>query len=388
MDYILLTDAQQRKTLAVARSLGKRGLHIMTAEETRYTPASFSRYCSKHLISPNPQKEPEAYYCWLKKTLERYPVQTLFPMDDATLRIVMEHRGELEKYCRILLPPAEAYTIAADKGLSVLAAQKAGLACPQTEQVQNVAEVTEIAQRIKYPVVIKPRKSSGGRGIRVVRNKEELERVYLEIHRAYPYPLIQEYITPGERYDVCLLFDREQTLRASFVQKEIRHFPLENGPSTVQESVYFPELVDSAASLVKDLNWCGIVEVEFMLVVNDGKMKFMEINPRFWNSLHMAILAGVDFPWLLYQLCMDRHIENVFTYRTGVKCRWLLPGDILHFLFNSKRFDMDPPFFRGVRQNVYDDIISHSDPFPTVGFLFASLRYVFNREMWKDFLKR
>ena len=53
----------------------------------------------------------------------------------------------------------------------------------------------------------------------------------------------------------------------------------------------------------------------------------MEVNGRFWGSLQLAIDAGVDFPWLLYQLAMGRAVDPVDGYRTGVRSRCLL-GDL------------------------------------------------------------
>jgi hypothetical protein len=53
----------------------------------------------------------------------------------------------------------------------------------------------------------------------------------------------------------------------------------------------------------------------------------MEINTRFWGSLQLAIDAGVDFPWLLYQLATGTTPETVTDYKVGIRLRWLL-GDL------------------------------------------------------------
>lgn len=387
MSFVLLTDAQQRKTLAATRSLGKRGVKVLAAERTRFTPTAFSRYCHRHLVSPVPADR-EAYIHWLRRTLAQYPCDLVVPMDDETMRVVMEHREELEACCRLPLPPAASYRVAADKGLAVRAASAAGLDCPETFLPRSREEVSRLSGNLRYPVVIKPRQSSGSRGIRIVRDRTELTETYAAVHQVYPEPLIQEYIPQGDRYDVCLLFGRNQEVKASFVQKEIRHFPLEMGPSTVQESVWCPALLKQALDLMRRLPWFGVVEIEFMIDPRDGRAKFMEINPRFWNSLQAAIQAGVDFPWLLYRLALGQEVETVSTYQTGIKCRWLLPGDLLHFLTNRDRARMDPPFWSGRKQDVYDDLVSLSDPLPVVGFCLACLRYFPDPGMWKSFLLR
>ena len=81
-------------------------------------------------------------------------------------------------------------------------------------------------------------------------------------------------------------------------------------------------------------------------------------------------------------------VEEVFTYRTGIKCRWLLPGDILHFLYNKDRFALEPSFFGTGRSGLYDDTVALKDPLPVLGFFLACLRYLPNREMWRFMFRR
>lgn len=384
---VLISDAQPRMTLAVVRSLGKKGLKVWAAEKTRFAPALFSRYCSRALLSPDPGTHPEDYYQWLVNILTHHPFEVFIPVDDATLEVVMSHRVELDSLTRMALPPVESYRIAVDKGLTVQAAYEAGLTCPPTIFPNNKEDALAQADKLQYPLVIKPRKSSGARGITFVNSKEELAEKYQSVQARYLNLIIQEYIPPVAKYSVCLLFDRRSRLKASFVQKQIRHYPEDIGTSVVQEGVYFPELVGQALLLMEKLPWFGVAELEF-LIDKEGHSFFLEINPRFWGSLYNAILAGVDFPWLLYLLARDKEVAGIFDYRTGLRCRWLLPGDILHFLTVKNRSAMDPPFLAGQRQQVYDDILSREDPLPVLGFILACGRYLFDANMWKFLLKR
>lgn len=54
----------------------------------------------------------------------------------------------------------------------------------------------------------------------------------------------------------------------------------------------------------------------------------MEINPRLSASVEIAVRAGVDFPYLLYQWARGEKIEKVSVYRTGLWMRYL-KGDIM-----------------------------------------------------------
>jgi len=388
MKTVLLTNGQQRKTLAVARSLGKRGIRVITSDETYMNPTGFSKYCHKSLVYPNPKTYPEKFYNWLCETIVKYECDVLFPMDDDTLDIVMENLEELNRLCIVPVSSIESYHIASDKGNSTRLAEEVKVPCPKTLYIKDLSELEKVEEVLSFPMIIKPRKSSGSRGIRVVCNKADLIEHYNIIHKDHLYPIIQECIGLGTRYDVCLLFDKNNKLKASFTQKELRHFPVEMGPSTLQQSIVYPEIEEMALKIMNKLKWYGIIEFEFMLDSNDGKIKFMEINPRFWASLQMSIYSGVDFPWLLYNIAIGENIKKHISYDTGIMCRWLLPGDILHFISNKERNKMMPPIWGGKKYKVYDDILSKDDPLPLLGFILACIRYAFDIKMWKLMFKR
>ncbi len=385
---VLLTDGQQRKTLAVARSLGSRGIEVLAAEETRFAPALFSKYCHKTLVSPSPSKSPEQYWQWLQQTWRQYRFDLLLPMDDHSLQVIMAHKAELSDCCRLLLPPLDSYLTSADKARTVEAANELGIYCPKTFMPRSMEQLDELAAILSFPVVIKPRKSSGSRGISLVKTPLDFSAAYRRTHASYPWPLIQDCIPQGEKYDVCLLYSKDSVLKAAFVQKEIRFFPLQRGPSTVQESCHYPELIAIADRLLTRLGWQGIAEVEFMVDPRNGQPCLMEINPRFWGSLACSIYSGVDFPWLFYQLAVNGNCETVLNYPVGVRCRWLLPGDTLHFLTNPQRSLMDPPFITMKKHGMQDDILSWDDPLPTLGFVLACMRYALDPQMWKMMFMR
>jgi predicted ATP-grasp superfamily ATP-dependent carboligase len=388
MKTVLLTNGQQRKTLAVVRSLGKKKVNIIVAEETFFNPSGFSKYCKKSLVCPNAKKQPEKYYKWLYRTIIKYKVDLLFPMDDDVFEIVMNNKQQLLKICKITLPSRKSFLSAFDKGNSTKLAMKAGVPCPQTLYPEDDESLLVLTENMSYPLVVKPRISSGSRGIRIANDRNELIEIYKDIEKNYELPIIQEYIGRGQRFDVCLIFDERNQLKAHFIQKELRHFPIDIGPSTIQMSIEHPELLEMSMKIMKNIPWVGVVELEFMVDLKDNTLKFMEINPRFWGSLQTAITSGVDFPWLLYKIGIGEELDIIDKYKTGIMCRWLLPGDVLHFITNKNRVKMQPSFLAGKKHNVYDDMIFLEDPLPILGFVLACFRYLFDIHMWKFIFRR
>jgi len=197
--------------------------------------------------------------------------------------------------------------------------------------------------------------------------------------------LIQEFIPPdGDTLGVEALFNKDSEPRATFVHRRLREYPVSGGPSTLRESVYAPELVEMALKLLKALGWYGVAMVEFKVDPRDNIPKLMEVNPKFWGSIQLPIVSGVDFPYLLYCMAVDGDVEAVFEYKVGTRCRWLLPGDILHFLNNPDRFRLQPSFFQFWGHKLHYDILSWDDPGPLLGMFIGYLAQAFDRKLWRD----
>lgn len=73
---------------------------------------------------------------------------------------------------------------------------------------------------------------------------------------------------------------------------------------------------------MREIELEGYSEVEFRRD-GVGKPYLMEINPRLSASVEIAIRAGVDFPYLLYQWANGDRIDVVKGYRVGVWMRHL-----------------------------------------------------------------
>jgi predicted ATP-grasp superfamily ATP-dependent carboligase len=131
----------------------------------------------------------------------------------------------------------------------------------------------------------------------------------------------------------------------------------------------------------------GVGLVEFKVDPRDGIPKLMEINPRFWGSLQLAIVSGVDFPYLILRMARKESYDPVLRYAVGKRCRWLLLGDILHFLNNPNRFHLHPSFFHFFDPDTSYDILSRDDPLPILGSVATFFTFLYDPEM-KRFLER
>lgn len=387
MSKVFVTDAQMRSSLAIIRSLGKRGLEVTAGEETRFATGFFSKYCKHKVVYPSPTKNRKEFENYLLKVLQKNEYDVIFPSAQACLEPIVFNEKEISKYVKIALPPSNIFIKGYNKEITLKIAMENNIPCPKTYFPRCLDDLYSIKDKLEYPIIIKPRISYGRRGVRICNSFDELVIKYKEVCSTYEKPLVQEYIH-GEELGVYTLFNFDSEPVALTVQRRIRSYPVSGGPSTLRETIKNETskvAIEIAFKLLKAMKWVGVAMVEFKIDSKDKTPKLMEVNPRFWGSLQLSILAGVDFPYLLYKMMMGEYINPVLDYKEGVKCRWLLPGDILWFLTAPNKLKNLPEF---LKFNCADDIISLEDPLPTIGFVLATARYLFDIEMWRFILIR
>lgn len=382
--HVLVTDGHFRKSLAVVRSLGRKGISVTVGERTFLSTSFFSKYCTRRLVYPSPFQSPHEFIEFLLIEIKKRQYDCLFPMEEETLLLLAKYHSEISKYTYLLIPESEKIEFVRDKGNLMRFAEAHGIPAPRTWH----GLPTDSSSTIPMPAVIKPRISSGSFGIVYVKKGEDLRPAYQHVHKRYPFPLIQEWIPDGGgTFGLSALFDEASNVKAAFAHKKLRMYPIQGGPSTLAEGVEHPQIMELGLTLLKSLNWVGAGMVEFKVDPRDGIPKLMEVNPRFWGSLQLAIFSGVDFPFLILKMARKEGFEPVLRYAVGRRFRWLLLGDILHFLKHPQRFGLHPSFFNFFDPNTSYDVFSKDDPLPLLGSVATFSTFLYDAEM-KRFLER
>jgi predicted ATP-grasp superfamily ATP-dependent carboligase len=226
-----------------------------------------------------------------------------------------------------------AFDAITDKWNLLRLAQRLNITMPQTHYIVDARPLQRVYPTLKFPVVLKPCRSMAwmnghctAASVKYAESLSQLERAVAqyEYFRRNPF-LLQQYIC-GQAHGVFAFYNQGKPV-ATFAHRRLRENPPSGGVSVLCESVEKnPEAWRMARTLLDHVGWHGVAMVEFK-VTADGTPYLMEVNGRFWGSLQLAIDAGVDFPWLLYQLATGRAVDPVNGYAIGVKSRWLL-GDL------------------------------------------------------------
>ena len=368
----IVTNAESSIGLAVIRSLGRNNVDATVASCEEHAISFHSKYCKEKIIYPQISNK-NKFIKSLEVIVKKGNYDVLFPIREDIIPIISYHRDRFKKYTKIPLVEHEKLNIAFDKSETLKIAMQNNIPHPKTYFVESVKEVKKIGNKLEYPVVIKPRISSGSKGLYYVTSPKELVNRYAEISKEHKNPIIQECISlNGEAYGVEALFNKDSKPRATFVHKRIRQYPITGGPSTLRESIKNEEVEKLGIKLLKALGWYGVAMVEFKIDPRDNKPKLMEINPRFWGSLPLSIASGVDFPYLLYRMALDGDIKKVSNYKIGVKSR-LLFADMRYFgsiiqddythlgIEKPDRFKTFLEFMKFYERDLHYDILSFDD---------------------------
>ncbi len=92
---VLVTDGEQRASLAVVRSLGRAGYRVLVASARRRSLAGASRYAGHALHVPDPLIAPEAFTATIVEATRRWRPDVVLPMTDAALQSLLPVREAL-----------------------------------------------------------------------------------------------------------------------------------------------------------------------------------------------------------------------------------------------------------------------------------------------------
>ena len=335
----LILDAKLRQSLVTVRSLGAKGMRVAALEvansiqKAKRVPTFSSRWCKRSGIAPSYEQDTEPFLIYLKQFIETFGVKVLITSSDGTLAVLREHRAEFERKTRVALANEPALSIAVNKDKTFEIAEQLGIGVPKGVTVVSVNEVAEAIRDIGLPAVVKPVESwlwgeqQGVRLISALVTTPDEARLAVEDLTQFGGTVQFQQFLPGKREAMSFLYARG-IVYARFAQWAKRTQPPLGGTSVYRQSIAIPQDIgEQAERLIREIDLDGYSEVEFRRG-SDGKAYLMEINPRLSASVEVAVRAGVDFPYLLYQWALGERIDRVEGYRPGGWMRYL-EGDIL-----------------------------------------------------------
>ena len=388
---VLVTNAESTG-LYVTRSLGMRGMDVVAASHLARAMAFHSRYCSERAYYPNPKGDESKIVDKLISILESKKIGVFFPLGEEIMMAVSRNMERFRNSGSALIPFPDHDTMdkTDDKSRTITEARKIGIEVPRT-YLAGDGSLEIVKKEFEFPVVIKPHRGEGSAGHSIISSPKDLERRFRETVAAHGPSMIQEFVW-GDKYSSTFVFDENSKPVRACVFKMVRQFPLTGGPMLFSQTVKHDESMDLGINIFRHLGWKGIGQTEIIKDSRDGRLKFIEINPRFFGSTPVTMAAGVDFAWTLHRMALGERVSPDLTYRVGVKARLLFPNDVRHLFSvltggprvrgfrNPSKMKTIKDFLRFHEKDLHYYIFTRDDPMPAI---FNAANFIYKNLPWK-----
>ncbi len=308
MTRVLVTGAGGPAGVAVVRSLLRRG-------DVEVVAADMDRWASGLYLVPGPNRRivpaglADDFVAVVAAMCAADGIDVLLPTVDVELPGLAAARDALAAAGTVLAAPSR-HTL--DTCLDKLALARA---CAGTVRVPRT-ELLGTPQALSgwdFPVIVKPRRGAGSRGVRVVTSARELDAVHDDDDL-----LVQELL-PGQEYSVDVLADSTGHVVAAVPRARLR---VDSGVAVAGVTVRDDELVATAVAVAQAVGLTSVANVQLKRDA-DGVPALLEVNPRFPGAMPLTVAAGVDMPSLLLDDVLGRPVPRTVEFTEVANVRYL-----------------------------------------------------------------
>jgi len=236
-------------------------------------------------------------------------IDVLFPTVDVELEVIAARREEFAvEGVMIASPSAETLEVCLDKYLLAQRCQGV-LPVPVTALLGPESDAVDWT----FPVMTKPRRGAGSRGIHQIATREELTAL-----GADDSILVQEFL-PGEEYSIDVIADLTGHVIAAVPRSRLR---VDSGVSVAGATLRDEELENAAKAVAAAIGLTTVANVQLRRNA-DGAAALLEVNPRFPGAMPLTIAAGVDMPSLTLDMMLDEPVPASVDFRELTVVRYL-----------------------------------------------------------------
>ena len=223
----------------------------------------------------------------------------------------------------ILGTKAEDVDAAEDRELFDEILEKCSIPRPTGGAVFTAEEAKEVANRLGYPVLVRPSYVLGGQGMQIATCDEEVEEFMEIINRiAQDHPILVDKYLQGTEVEVDAICDGTDILIPG-VMEHIERAGVHSGDSISVYPAYSlsKEIIDTiedyTEKLARSLHVKGMINIQF--IVCDGKVYVIEVNPRSSRTVpYISKVTGIPIVKLATK-CIIGHTIKEMGYKPGLQ---------------------------------------------------------------------
>tara|TARA_B100001113_G_scaffold54504_2_gene40343 strand:- start:1929 stop:3089 length:1161 start_codon:yes stop_codon:yes gene_type:complete len=195
--------------------------------------------------------------------------------------------------------------------------EKNGIHMPEWAAAKNSEEVIEYAEKIGYPVLVRPSFVLGGRGMEIVHNKSQLNKyLKLESHATPEKPvLVDKFLEGAVELDVDLISDGKNTVVGA-IMEQIEMAGVHSGdsacvmPPQSLNTDTEKEIIRISKKVARALKVVGAANLQ--LAIKEGDIFLLEANPRASRTLpFVSKSTGYPLARMAVNLMLGEKIKNL-----------------------------------------------------------------------------
>ncbi len=268
------------------------------------------------------------------------------------LAAALHKAGVLKKYgIEIIGVKADAIERGEDRIVFKETMKKLKVPIPKSAPCHSVEEAEKIAEKLGYPVVLRPAYTLGGTGGGMAYNVEELRTIVTRglaaslVHQV----LVEESVLGWEELELEVVRDvKNQKITVCFIEN-IDAMGIHTGDSfcsapmlTVPESLQ-KRMQEFSYKIVDAIGVVGGTNIQFAHNPADGKLVVIEINPRTSRSSALASKAtGFPIAHISTKLAAGRTMDEIPYWRKGTLEKYEPWGDYVVIKFARWAFEKFP----------------------------------------------
>ncbi len=159
-----------------------------------------------------------------------------------------------------------------------------GIPRPKGETVYTVEEALKVANKLEYPVLVRPSYVLGGQGMAIAYDDKEVEMFINEINKiAQEHPILVDKYMLGKELEVDAICDGDDILIPGIMEHleragvhsgdSISVYPTQNISEEHQKTI-----IEYTEKIAKELNIIGVLNIQF--IICKGQVYIIEVNPR------------------------------------------------------------------------------------------------------------
>ncbi len=320
---VLLTDAHARSTVATCECLARHGYRVGAATSDPPAPGQWSRHVSARLTVCDPRQDPRRFAEEVAEAASAGGFAAVLPGSDASVLAISDHREVFDDGRRHGLPPREAVNRSVNKLTMLDDAAEAGLASPQSAACADPAEASAIADRLGYPVLLKPRQTAFEHGGAIRQRQAFVAADEASLLAALPefgLPCLLQRFDDGSLCSIAGVAAGDRLLSVAF-SRDLRTWPPDAGSVSFSRTEPPPaELLRRVQALIDSLAWQGIFHLE-VIERAEGGFAAIDFNPRLYGCIALAVRAGAPIPAVWCDWLMESPVERG-SATPGVFYRW------------------------------------------------------------------